>query len=100
MKFGVYQVTVKAVSPGGEKYVMETHASEEMIDGSGMDVFAGEVDRVVVKALTEAYDDYEFSNRNYSATRSLQREIIWEKVKNINTDEELEEIRELLQIRD
>lgn len=99
MRFGDHTVGITVRTSDGEKFFNEVVVTDEMLDGGrNIDIFASEIDRTVVNTLNKAYDEYEFTRGDYNARRDLQKQLIWEKVKNINTDEELEVIKEVLEL--
>lgn len=89
-----YQFVMKGYSPDPvrDDFFVEFNVSEEMMKDSGTrEIVLGEGTRQFHKLLNELVDE------DVSLpSRAIDREKVWERVKNVNTDEELEEIRELL----
>lgn len=100
MIFGKHKVSVMVRTPDGTKFGYCTEWSEEVVRELGMNFLADGVHDAVLKTLNEAYEGHKFGRVGYISQQEIMKRKIWKQVKNINTDEELEEIARLLRIND
>lgn len=91
-------VKILVYTSEGEKYGSESVITSEIVDGMGHKEIGNQSLRMLLETLDEAYDREFYWEKGDIETR--QPEKVWEKVKNINTDDELMEIKHLLGIRD
>lgn len=96
MTLGMEEIVIKVYNSDDEVYGKKVEITPNVIDNMGNQILGGESLRTLLDVLNKAYDT-EFYWEN-GDIRSTHNEKIWEKVKNINTDEELEEIKRLLRI--
>lgn len=75
----------------GDTRYHECYVTPEILYDAGSEIFYVEAEKGLRDLFRGAYGDFE-TNRMYE----VERKQVWEKVKNINTDDELEEIKEIL----
>lgn len=100
-RFGINTVRIKVTTSDGKTYVGQSEFTDELLD-SAEDIVADEADAIFRETLNKAFDGNRFyrSKEDLQSYSEFERELIWEKVKNINTDEELEEIRQILRVEE
>lgn len=98
--FGQHKIVVYIRTPNGHKFGAKSVMTEEFVESVGMNVVAEEGNRVLSQALNEAYSPAAEFHPDGPYVTEIERRHLWSIVKNINTDDELEEIRRLLKIHE
>lgn len=98
--FGSHRVGISITKPDGTKYHTQVQFTEEFMLSMehGHQYLADYCSEKLANAFNEAYDRHDFSTGKITSSESIPKDKIWEKVKNVNTDDELEEIRKLLRV--
>lgn len=95
MTKGVQEIVVKLYDENDVCYAKKSVFTKDIADGVGWGWIESHLKKEIIEVLNDAYD-HEFNGTEPPADYSEFK--IWKTVKNINTDDELEEIADALDI--